>query len=92
MGLVGAGMANLQLLRAGAPIKSGDVLAFLAVGNEALGLPAGLEHQRRLDVDQFSLSSTTPPTTATGSLAAMPDVRLYRGRYWALMIDADELR
>jgi len=73
------------LFHAGPPIKNGAVLGFLAVRNEALRLPAVLDHHRRLGVDQFVIVDNDSNDGTRDLLAAMPDVRLYsaRGSYAA---------
>jgi len=51
-----------ELFRVGPPIKNGAVLGFLAVRNEALRLPAVLDHHRHLGIDQFVIVDTAERT------------------------------
>jgi hypothetical protein len=67
----------IELLRAGPPIKNGAILGFLSVRNEALRLPAMLNHHRRLGVDQFVIVDNDSDDGTRDLLAAMPDVQLY---------------
>jgi hypothetical protein len=66
-----------ELFRAGPPVKDGAVLGFLTVRNEALRLPAVLDHHRRLGIDQFVIVDNDSNDGTRDLLAAMPDVRLY---------------
>ena len=70
-------MNPIELLRAGPPIKNGAILGFLSVRNEALRLPAMLNHHRRLGVDQFVIVDNDSDDGTRDLLAAMPDVQLY---------------
>jgi glycosyltransferase involved in cell wall biosynthesis len=65
------------LFRAGPPIKNGAVLGFLTVRDEALRLPAVLDHHRRFGIDQFVIVDNDSNDGTRDLLAAMPDVRLY---------------
>ena len=70
-------MNATELFRAGPPIKDGAVLGFLTVRNEALRLPAVIDHHRRLGIDQFVIVDNDSNDGTRDLLAAMPDVRLY---------------
>lgn len=59
------------------PIASTDILCFLPVRDEALRLPAMLDHHRRLGVDRFIAIDNGSTDGTLDYLAAQGDVRLY---------------
>jgi hypothetical protein len=59
------------------PIAETDILCVLPVRDEALRLPAMLDHHRRLGVDLFAVIDNGSTDGTMDYLSAQPDVRLY---------------
>lgn len=60
-----------------AAIRSGDILCFSCIRNEAVRLPWFLDHHRRLGVTQFLIVDNGSEDGSTDWLAAQPDVSLW---------------